>query len=88
MSGSLQKIIVYFFLFLSPFFLLSLSSCFCLFEQEMADMHKFGWVIGRFLFIHTLFCWLLFCKEFDKEPNTYLGRIHENEQWSDLNELS
>lgn len=88
MSGSLQKIIVYFFLFHSPFFLLSLSSCFRLFEQQMTDMHKFGWVIGRFLFIHTLFLLIAFCKEFDKEPNTYLGRIHENEQWSDLNELS
>lgn len=29
-----------------------------------------------------------FCEEFDKEPNKYLDRIHENEQWSDLNELS
>lgn len=29
-----------------------------------------------------------FCEEFDKESNKYLDRIHENEQWSDLNELS
>lgn len=41
-----------------------------------------------FSFYPQAFLLIAFCKEFDKEPNTYLGRIHENEQWSDLNELS